>query len=337
MGKATKEQRERLILNYHSKGDNALLSDNKLAQLIITKERLDYTADWFRKEVKEARAKFYSNKQSITLDISDKEDNFGINIPSEYEGAKIIELPKTCDNILILNDIHVPYHIPTALNIALKYGRDNSVNTIILNGDIADFTSLSQFDRLPKQRDFETELSTLKNFLRQLRALFPNAKIYYKFGNHEDRFDRYLLRHSVELYNVSGIRLEAQLELNSPEINMGMVGSTDIIKAGKIFIAHGHEFDNGGGINVARQRLLKAFTNIISGHSHQSQTSPQNILGGEPIASYAIGCLCGLEPRWKRINNWSHGFGHLVIDNDGSETMKNFRISNGKIKEETKG
>ena len=48
-------------------------------------------------------------------------------------------LPVADNNILLISDLHIPYHNIQAITLALDYGKEQKVNTIIINGDLMDF------------------------------------------------------------------------------------------------------------------------------------------------------------------------------------------------------
>lgn len=93
-------------------------------------------------------------------------------------------LPKADNNILLISDLHIPYHNISAITAALKYGEEAKVNTIIINGDLIDFYQISRFQKDPRKRSIKYEFDATKEFLRVLRATFPNARIYWVKGNH---------------------------------------------------------------------------------------------------------------------------------------------------------
>jgi metallophosphoesterase superfamily enzyme len=86
-----------------------------------------------------------------------------------------------------LPDVHIPFHNREVLELAVKYGEFYQPDIIILNGDFADHYSQSHWQKDPRKRNFPKEVETVKIALEWLRALFPNAMIYWKEGNHEER------------------------------------------------------------------------------------------------------------------------------------------------------
>jgi hypothetical protein len=57
----------------------------------------------------------------------------------ETEKLEPYYLPKDRKKVLIISDIHLPYHDDKALFAALEYGLKEQVDTIYINGDLLDF------------------------------------------------------------------------------------------------------------------------------------------------------------------------------------------------------
>lgn len=107
------------------------------------------------------------------------------NLPeSHQEKREPFILPKVCNNILLISDLHIPYHDIDAITIALDYGKKENVNTIFINGDLIDNSQVSRFEKDMKKRSVKQEFDATKEFLVQLRAAFPDASIYWLKGNH---------------------------------------------------------------------------------------------------------------------------------------------------------
>lgn len=91
-------------------------------------------------------------------------------------------LPPGIGKWLILCDIHMPYHDPTALKAALTYGE--GCDGVLLNGDNVDSYSLSRFEKDPEARNYDQEIEDFGRFLDALVA-WGAKKIVMKLGNHE--------------------------------------------------------------------------------------------------------------------------------------------------------
>jgi hypothetical protein len=99
---------------------------------------------------------------------------------------------------------------------------------------------------------------------------------------------------------------------------------------GKANIIHGHEYQGGGGIHVAYNRLSKTMDNTISAHSHITQSDFRPDINGNLYGSWSIGCLCNLHPRYNPKNRWTQGFARIEKDESGEFEMLNRMIYNGK-------
>ena len=249
---------------------------------------------------------------------------------SDYEATKPFKLPKGQNNILVLSDIHIPYQDNKALELALQYGLDNNVNAVYLNGDTIDMYQGSRFIKDRRLRDLAGELELTRQFLFMLQTTFK-CPIYFKIGNHCDRWENYLRLKAPELLGIDDFKLEQILKLR--EYGCTLVGSKQIAYAGKLAIMHGHEWFGGFAppVNPARGLYLKAKQSCIIGHHHRSSEHSEKNLGGEVTTTWSTGCLCGLEPEYMPFNNWNHGFAHVKVNKDGTYHVNNIRIINGKI------
>lgn len=229
--------------------------------------------------------------------------------------------------ILVLNDIHIPFHDRRALNIALQYAKE--CDTILLNGDIIDFHGLSRFIKNPEKSFINREILIAKEFLELLRAKFK-GEILYKIGNHEDRLTLYIFNKAPALYGVENVTLKSLLELD--RLNIKLIDSTQIMKISSLVVLHGHEIFAGAGmVNIARSYFLKANENIILGHRHQTQDYFGKSIENKIKGSFAVGCLCDLNPRYMPVNNWNHGFARISKINSLEFNVKNYKIINGKV------
>ena len=123
-------------------------------------------------------------------------------------------LPKASKKVLVLSDIHIPYHDVDAINAALDYGKQQGIDTIYLNGDIADFYMISQHQKDARFRpSMKQELEMCQDFFAYLRQEFPKVNIYFKPGNHEYRLERYLILKAPELLGCEEFELDILLKL----------------------------------------------------------------------------------------------------------------------------
>ena len=241
-------------------------------------------------------------------------------------------LPLVNNNILLISDLHIPYHNISAITAALDYGKENKVNTIIINGDLMDFYQMSRFEKDPRKRSAKFEFDSTKAFLVILRDTFPNAQIYWIKGNHDVRYEHWLMAKAPEVFDDPYYKLEERLRLNEQRIHL--INDKTIVKAGKLNIHHGHLFFRGfiAPVNSARGLYMKAKESTICGHVHKVHEHSETNLSGELITCWTTGCLAELSPDYSPFaNNYAHGFAHIKVNADRNYSVKNFRIINGKI------
>jgi predicted phosphodiesterase len=232
--------------------------------------------------------------------------------------------------MLVLSDIHFPYHDKQALMVALRTGKQEEVDSILLNGDILDFYQLSKFTKDYRKPSVKAELDIFRFFIDQLKQRFPDAAIYYKLGNHEVRLDRWI-KHNAQMFD-GMLDLKHLIDF----VGAGVVYLKDNIgvKFGKLNIIHGHEVRaNGSLVNIARTYYMKTNSNIMVGHWHQVQEYATKTLNGDIHGAWATGCLCKLDADYTYgINSWNHGFAIVeMTDEQGSFRVRNYKIINGEL------
>ena len=242
------------------------------------------------------------------------------------------DIPASVTRLLILSDVHIPYHNIQAVTLALQYGKDKNVNGIMLNGDILDFYGLSTFEKDPRKRRFSEELEMGRQFLRTLRKEFDGVPIYYKLGNHEERYERYLRIKAPELLDVSEFRMDILLKFG--ELGVELIDDMRIVHFGRLNIMHGHEFGRSvfSPVNPARGLFTRAKESCIIGHHHQTSSHAEPSLNGDVINTWSQGCLCELHPSYMPINKWNLGFSYVEKESDGQFTVHNHTIIKGKVR-----
>lgn len=254
-------------------------------------------------------------------------------LPESYEEKREpYILPVCCNNILLISDLHIPYHNIDAITIALDYGKKEKVNTIFINGDLIDCHSVSKFESDPKKRSIKEEFDATKQFLVQLRKSFPKASIYWLKGNHCIRWEKFLYQKVREIWDDDYFFLEERLELN--KIKVMILDDKVLVKAGKLSITHGHHIFKGAftPVNPSRGAFLRAKQSLIVGHLHRPSHHPETDLDGKIISCWSTGCLCELRADYSPlVGNTMHGFAHILIAKNGDYTVKNYSIINGKL------
>ena len=234
--------------------------------------------------------------------------------------------------VLIISDLHFPYQNNKAITLALDYGKEKKVDCILINGDLIDFANISRHERDFRDRSIADEFDSVRAFLKSLRLNFPKTKIVLKFGNHDERWEKFLYSKAPEIFDVSDFQLEILLKFG--ELKIDVVKDKRPVKLGKLTALHGHELAGGGagGVNPARATFLKTIDSVIVGHYHKTSQHTETTLTGDVISVNSVGCLCDLNPLYMPINKHNLGFAYCTVNiKTGEYHLENLKIIKGKI------
>lgn len=231
--------------------------------------------------------------------------------------------------IAIFSDIHVPYHNIPALTAAIDFCKKEKPDAILLNGDTIDCHKLSRFTKDPQKRNFAGELEIFKAlfqvFQRELKC-----KIYFKIGNHEERYEHFLQEKAGELIGINEFTFENIIKARAEGI--AIIGDKRPMQIGGLWGIHGHEYVGGitAPVNPARGLFNRGKVTCFQGHNHQTSEHTEPTLSGQMITTWSLGCLSELHPMYMPLNKWNHGF--AIVDVDGKKfQFRNKRILNGEV------
>jgi predicted phosphodiesterase len=231
--------------------------------------------------------------------------------------------------IAIFSDIHVPYHNIPSLTAAIDFCKKEKPDALLLNGDTIDCHKLSRFTKDPSKRNFKQELDVFKAIFNVFKKEL-NCKIYFKIGNHEERYEHFLQEKAGELDGVEEFKFENILKARAEGIEI--IGDKRPMQIGSLWGIHGHEYVGGitAPVNPARGLFNRGKVTCFQGHNHQTSEHTEPTLSGKMITTWSIGCLSELHPAYMPLNKWNHGF--AMVEVDGKEfQFRNKRIFNGKI------
>ena len=321
---------------YRSK--NLTMPTKKLARIMYEENKLSFKDE----EAARYSLRYIEGKTGDVMrsGVSKKETEFIMekerprnpyNLPSSDETAFEPFVFKGHKKILILSDIHVPYHSIDAITAALQYAKKSKPDALLLNGDTIDCHRLSRFIKDPKKRNFKLELDTFKSlfdvFEKELKC-----KIYFKIGNHEERYEHFLYEKAGELVGVEEFEFENIIKARARGIEI--IGDKRPMKFNNLWGIHGHEYVGGisAPVNPARGLFLKAKVSTFQGHNHQTSEHTEPTLTGKMVTTWSLGCLSELHPAYMPLNKWNHGFAEVDLDPNGEDfEFHNKRIFNGKI------
>lgn len=265
-------------------------------------------------------------------------------------GSKIYSMPKSKSKpwevyelkhkrVAILGDIHFPKHDEAALAAAVSHCKKWGVDAVLLNGDIADAEEFGSWAKSPKAIDTQNALQTVRDGLLWLLDQFRTQDIYYKFGNHEERLDRYCWSKAPELVGLPHITWQGLITIGddlqpiSELQRINFIGDQRPIRIGKLTVFHGHELPKNliASVNPARGAFLRLIDTVLVHHFHRSSSHVEYNWKHEPINCWSAGCLCSLSMEYARINKWNHGHAIAEVGADGNFNLHNFKQINSQV------
>jgi UDP-2,3-diacylglucosamine pyrophosphatase LpxH len=308
---------------------------HSLAEKLFTEypEAFD-SAEHARNYVRTVRGKIgkksrTSNSQKELIDTKQRPSN-PYALPKSYaKKRRHIELKGT--KFLMLYDIHIPYQDNEALSLAINEGICQGCDAVVLGGDALDCHELSDFVKDPRKRKFKEELYAMRQFVDTLRKQFPKAHIYYKEGNHEERYWRFMRVKAPQLVDIDAFDFASLCHLDKH--NITWVDGKSKLNIGKLSIFHGHEFGKQfmPSVNVARGLYMKTKVSSMCGHHHQTAEHNERDANGKFITCWGVACLSELSPDYNPYSRYNHGFAIVDKGANGSFSVHNYRIHEGRI------
>jgi predicted phosphodiesterase len=249
-------------------------------------------------------------------------------IPKE-ENVDYTEYIVPGKNILVIADLHIPYHDSDAIQCALEYGYKKKCDTVLIDGDFIDFYRVSQYCKDPRARNVAEEIEAADKLLNSICEHFK--KVVWKEGNHEERYSNYVMQHAPEIWHVNGVHLPVLMRLS--ERGIDWVGERRVMRIGDhLRVIHGNEYaqSTNNPVNPARGLFLRAKDCAMAAHNHQSSEHTETTIARKLITDWSIGCLCGLHPQYMPLNKWNQGFSCVRVDGDDFH-VENRRIIDGRV------
>ncbi len=207
----------------------------------------------------------------------------------------------------VMNDLHIPFHDPDAVSVAVQACEKANPDIITLNGDIGDFYEINTFPKTGRTNSLANELQQTRQFLRALRGRHPHSHIVYICGNHEYRWDRYIVTNAKALHGLRGLSLREQLDLDELKIEFHYSQQKESSWLwGKLLIGH---FDRvcKHSSYTAKNLIEDIGVSLIQGHTHRGGTHYKRIFN-KLVVGHENFCLCDLDPGYTQRPNWQQGF-----------------------------
>lgn len=232
-----------------------------------------------------------------------------------------------------------PTHDEAALDVGQQIVKDNQPDEIILLGDNLDLPMFSRFQQeLSMSGSFQMTLDWMHQYLAQLRANAPNARIIYLEGNHERRLLNSVKNNNANLFNIKPANMPESwgvvtvpFLLRLKELEVEWVGA---YPGGRYWLndrlacLHGDTARQLG--RTASAIISKSYHSSVFGHIHRTEFAERTVPDrhtAKIIGGYCCGTagarIDGAVPGHKtatnederitpNYENWQQGIAHIA-------------------------
>jgi len=224
-------------------------------------------------------------------------------------------------SILIVPDVHAPYHDENAWQLMLDVARDLKPETIVCIGDLADFYAVSAHSKDPARASLlKYEIDVVREKRAELDALGAKNKVFCE-GNHCYRLTRYLQDKAPALFESVDVSSVLGLEANGWEF----IPYRNHKRRGAVHYTH----DTGASGRYATFKSLDTYQHsVVTGHTHRVVYIVEGNAVGDAKLSASFGWLGDVNQidymhRAKAKKDWALCFG---IGYEDSQTGHAFLV-----------
>ncbi len=247
----------------------------------------------------------------------------------EPESEELVPFKLHWDEFIVAADFHIPNHRTEPIKAMIAYAYDNNIRNLFINGDLLDNTPFTRWEREPVSgQDVKRWFDQAIAFLEEMKRHFDS--IIWLEGNHDFWYTRWMMGKCELLFGDPYYSLTHRLDLD--RIGVTYLDQKNLVKAGKLFISHGHVLVKGGGVHAAHRVVQKSGASHLISHLHREQSFTKTNINGDIHTGYVTGCMCTLSPEYQRYGGEAcHGFAHVKVKPDGDFKVLNMRIHKGEI------
>jgi predicted phosphodiesterase len=169
------------------------------------------------------------------------------------------------DRLLVLTDLHVPYHSGDMLERALRLASRRGIQHAVLGGDLIDSYQWARRNRDRRsERTYQDDLILLRDVMHELARWIPN--IYALAGNH-DAWAENALKGQVKPEWLLGEIMRGVGE----HVTWSDIQQVRVMSAGRRFrITHGANYSSVNPLGVAVRLAQKWQESVVMGHQHHA-------------------------------------------------------------------
>lgn len=222
--------------------------------------------------------------------------------------------------VVILPDLHVPFHDRQALDCAMAAIQYLRPHKIVILGDWLDCEAFSAHGKkhmleLRATRYLADEIEPTNEILNEVQRW--SKELVYIEGNHEHRVERFAVQWGGVLGPDIYKLISPQTLLSAGRTNFEWIPYGDILTHYSItpdlWAVHGWTHAR----HSASKHLDKAGSiSVVHGHTHRAQMhARRDLVTGRVLKAWSPGCLSHLQPLYMHQNptEWLHGFSMVYV------------------------
>lgn len=218
---------------------------------------------------------------------------------------------------IFISDVHMPDNIN--LNPIFAFIKDYQPNLIILGGDIIDAKGLHGVDSMStSQIDvslYQRDIKLLRGLFREISKVSPNSQYVYLEGNHEERYQRIMAKYPKTFPDNFDIYRDA-FDKNDKVSWVPYGDYSSYVTVGDTLFIHGNIWPD---LHAKAYAIRYTPHKVVYGHLHHFQAYTTHRANPNTSPRYAVtaGCLCKLDPDWKKgeAHKWVNGFVSFISEN----------------------
>lgn len=212
--------------------------------------------------------------------------------------------------LMVVSDIQAPFHLPQCIALVIAYIEKFKPDMLILNGDIVDFYSASEFKKIgrgPSRLADEIAITDAEVIEPILKAVPKGCQVIWTAGNHEFRLKRGIATFAKWLEDFPGTTIQEAFRMKERGIRYVDSNSANgIFWITKNLVAMHGTYTT---VYSARKYAESISKSVIFGHIHKEQYwRDTKALTGESHIAIGSGCLCQDPDDFNSLARYDRGF-----------------------------
>lgn len=233
------------------------------------------------------------------------------------------------ERIGFLTDCHHPFQDERAISLTLQILEEWRPGLVFVGSDGCEFAALSRFaDSIRYHGMTRDDVRAFRAGIRDLKSAVPKARLCYIAGNHDRRYEDYLLNvpellqeEAFYLWNWLGLEdLKVGYQFTSDAAGGLFMSSRWQLTPNLLFL-HGDYVRKYSGWSAKAQLLEgeRMMTSLVMGHCHRGGKFETADRYGKPIGGYEAYHHQRTDLRWLQGRNPDWQWGTVLVETQMKE------------------